>query len=43
MNRKRWTLVAATWAMLAMTMGSLAIAQTGGGANGTTHVVLAPT
>jgi hypothetical protein len=43
MNRKRWTLVAATGAMLAMTMVSLAVAQTGGGAAGTIHVVLPST
>ena len=40
MDRKRWALVAATGAVLAMTMASLAIAQTRGGAAGTLHVVL---
>ena len=41
MNRKRWTLVAATGAMLAVTMVGLAVAQTGNAAppNGTIHVV----
>jgi allene oxide cyclase-like protein len=45
MNRKRWTLVAATGAMLAMTMVGLAVAQTGNAArpNGTIHVVLPST
>jgi allene oxide cyclase-like protein len=46
MNGKRWMLVAAAGAVLAMTMGSLALAQTRGRparAAGTLHVVLGGT